>query len=286
MKRIFPVLVLSLFLVSCNKSADSSGTECSSSVQAEDGSTSTTDCSINEPVTGDTTGGTSGGTSIGGSSGGTSTGGTTGSSTGGTSTGGSSTGGTTGGTTGSSTGGTSTGGTTGGTGSLPNEAYSFDTNVSFYNTSATQEAKFNKALEIIKQVVATEEFRNKVLNFTYGGKKTFVDNGGFTNAQIYQKILDGAESLQNTKDNEMDLEVEIYTASTSTVGYTYANSKRIWVNTKYFNSYDAAGVAHNLFHEWLHKLGFTHASSYSTSRDSSVPYAIGNIVGDIGKDFL
>lgn len=273
MKRIFPVIVLSLFLVSCNKS-DGTG-DCSSSVQAEDGSTST-DCTITEPVKPETTtGGTSGGASTGG--------GSTGSSTGGSTTGGTSGGSTTGG---STTGGSSTGGTSGGTtGSLPNEAYTFDTNVTFFNTSAAQEAKFNKALDIIKQVVATEEFRTKVLNFTYGGKKTFVDNGGFTNAQIYQKILDGAETLQNTKDNEMDLEVEIYTASTSTVGYTYANSKRIWVNTKYFNSYDAAGVAHNLFHEWLHKLGFTHASSYSTSRDSSVPYAIGNIVGEIGKDF-
>jgi hypothetical protein len=269
MKRIFPVIVLSLFLVSCNKSPDDSGTDCSSSVQAEEGSTASTDCTINEPITGDTTGGSSGSTT-GGTSGGTSTGGTTGSATGGT-----------------TTGGTTTGGTTGGTsGSLPNEAYTFDSNITFYNTSATQEAKFNKALEIIKQVVASEEFRTRILNFTYGGKKTFVDNGGFTNAQIYQKILDGAESLQNTKDNEMDMEVEIYTASTSTVGYTYANSKRIWVNTKFFNSYDATGVARNLFHEWLHKLGFTHASSYSTSRDSSVPYAIGTIIGDIGKDFL
>jgi hypothetical protein len=289
LKKIFPALILSLFLVSCNKSPDDGATDCTSSVQAEDGSTTTTDCTINEPITGDTTGGTSGGTT-GSSTGGTSTGGTTGSSTGGSTTGGttgsSTTGGTTGGTTGSTTGGSSTGGTTGGTGSLPNEAYTFDSNISFFNTTATQEAKFNKALEIIKQVVATEEFRSRILNFTYGGKKTFVDNGGFTNAQIYQKILDAAETLQNTKDNEMDMEVEIYTASTSTVGYTYANSKRIWVNTKFFNSYDATGVARNLFHEWLHKLGFSHASSYSTSRDSSVPYAIGSIIGDIGKDYL
>lgn len=271
MKRIFPVLFLSLFLVSCNKS-DGGSSDCSSSVQAEDSSTAI-DCTITEPVNPDTTGGTSGATT------GSSTGGTTGSSTGGS----------TGGTTGSSTGGTSggtTGSSTGGSSGLPNEAFTFDTNVTFVNTTAAQETKFQKALEIIKQVVATEEFRSKILNFTYGGKKTFVDNGGFTNAQIYQKILAGAETLQNTADNEMDLEVETYYASNSTVGYTYANSKRIWVNTKFFNGYDAAGVAHNLFHEWLHKLGFGHSSSYNTARNSSVPYAIGNMVGDIGKDFL
>ena len=125
-----------------------------------------------------------------------------------------------------------------------------------------------------------------VLNHTYNGNKTYVDNGGYTNAQIYQKILDGSETLQKIVDNEMDMEVELYYAATSTVGYTYANSKRIWVNKKFFDGYTPAGVAHNLFHEWLHKLGFTHASTWSTSRDYSVPYAIGDIVGEIGKDFL
>ncbi|MES2526280.1 MAG: hypothetical protein V4598_04310 [Bdellovibrionota bacterium] len=170
--------------------------------------------------------------------------------------------------------------------SLPPEAYTFDTNVTLVNLTASQTTKMKKAMEIIKLVVATDEFRTKILNHTYNGSKTFVDNKGLTNAQIYQKILDGAESLQPTKDNELDCEVEMYTVTTNVVGYTYATSKRIWVNTKYFNQYTAAGVAHNLFHEWMHKLGFTHASTYSTSRDYSVPYAIGDLVGDIGKDFL
>ncbi len=170
--------------------------------------------------------------------------------------------------------------------SLPPEAYSFETNVTLVNFSEAQATKMKKAIEIIKLVVATDEFRSQILNHSYNGSKTFVDNKGLTNAQIYQKILDGAESLQPTKDNELDCEVELYTAATNVVGYTYASSKRIWVNTKYFNQYTAAGVAHNLFHEWTHKLGFTHSSSYTVSRDYSVPYAIGDIVGEIGKDFL
>lgn len=170
--------------------------------------------------------------------------------------------------------------------SLPPEAYAFDTNITLVNLTEAQTTKMEKAMEIIKLVVATDEFRGKILNHLYGGKKTFVDNKGLTNAQIYQKILDGAESLQPTKDNELDCEVEMYTASTNVVGYTNSSSKRIWVNTKYFNQYTPAGVAHNLFHEWMHKLGFTHASSWNAARDYSVPYAIGNLVGDLGKDFL
>ncbi len=169
---------------------------------------------------------------------------------------------------------------------LPDGAYDFETNATLVNATSAQKSKLNKALEIIKLVIATDEFRTKILNHKYGGSKTFYDNGGLTNAQIYQKILEGAEKLQPTKDNELDMEIEMYYQSSSTVGYTMTNSKRIWVNTKFFNNYTAAGVAHNLMHEWLHKLGFKHAVSYSSSRDYSVPYAIGDLVGEIGKDFL
>ena len=246
--KIIALLILSMFLVSCKK--DGGGSSDSSTSNSE------------APVTGETTGGTTG----------TTTGGTTGTTTGGT------TGTTTGGTTGTTTGGST------GTG-LPNEAFTFDTNITFINVDTNDREKFEKAIEIIKKVVATEEFRSQVLNHKYNGSKTYVDNDGYSNAQIYQKILDGAESLQNSKDNEMDMEVELYYASTSTVGYTYANSKRIWVNTKYFDTNPVTSVAANLFHEWLHKLGFKHAVSYSTSRDYSVPYAIGRMIGNIGKNF-
>lgn len=169
---------------------------------------------------------------------------------------------------------------------LPALSQSFSTNVEMFKFAATQEDKYEKAARIVKLVVATKEFRDKVLNHTYNGKKTFVDNGGRTNAQIYQSILDAAETLQPAKNNRLDVEVELYYSNNSVVGYTYPTSKRVWVNSKFFSSYGAANVAGNLFHEWLHKLGYGHAASYSTSRDYSVPYAIGYLVAEIGKDFL
>ena len=280
MSKILALLFLCLFLVSCNKDGTDDGACSSSSVEAQE--TGTTDCTVTEPpVTGETTGSTVGGGTTGSTTGTTTGGGTTGTTTGGTTTG-STTGGTTGTTTGGTTGST-TGGSTGGSTGLPTEAYTFDTDILFVNTTATQQDKFDKAIEMIKAVVATEKFRDSVLNHTYGGKKTFVDNGGYTNAQIYQQILDASEKLFPGKNNTMNMEVELYYAATSTVGYTYANSKRIWVNTKYFNTNAVSGVAANLFHEWLHKIGFGHASSYSTSRDYSVPYAIGRMISSIGK---
>lgn len=317
MTKLLLLLLLSFSFAACN-SDSSSGSSCKSAVEAENADGSSDDCSL-APVAGESSGtstsggastggeassgGSSGGEeSTGGSSGGTeTTGGTTGggtettggsvsggASTGGTTTGGTTSGGTTsGGTTtgGTSSGGSSSGGTT--TGGLPNEAYTFDTNLQYFNFSVTRKTKILKAEDLVKLVIATEEFRTRVLNHTYNGVKTYVDNGGFSNAQIYQKILEGAESLQPAKNNAMDVEVEIYTDTTSnTVGYTYANSKRIWMNTKYFDQYTASSVSANLMHEWLHKLGFKHAVNYSTSRDYSVPYAIGRIVGDIARKNL
>lgn len=169
---------------------------------------------------------------------------------------------------------------------LPALALSFSTNIEMIEFTAAQEEKYNKAIEIVKLVVATEEFRNQVLNYTYNGSKQFADNGGKTNAQIYQSILDAAESLQPAKNNRMDLEVELYYAANTVVGYTYATSKRIWVNTKFFNSYTANSVSGNLFHEWLHKLGYGHDSAATAKRPYSVPYAIGYMMSNIGKKFL
>ena len=164
---------------------------------------------------------------------------------------------------------------------VPTEAYSFSTNLDLYNATSSEVDKIRDAEELIKRVIATEEFRNEILNHTYNGSKTFVDNGGYSNAQIYQKIIDGAEKLQATVDNEMDMEVEFYYENSSTVGYTNTSSKRIWVNRKFYNNYTAASCTSNLMHEWLHKLGFKHATYYSYSRDFSVPYAVGRIMSKL-----
>ena len=168
---------------------------------------------------------------------------------------------------------------------VPSEAFLFDATIQFVNFEAEQEAKVHKAIEIIKKVVASSEFKFRVLNFTYQGKKQFNDNNGLTNGQIYQSLLNGSEDLIPGIDHQMDLELELYYSSRSTVGYTYPDTVRIWMNTKFFDVYTPAEVAHNVFHEWTHKLGYTHASSYSESRDSTVPYALGYLIEELGKKY-
>lgn len=169
---------------------------------------------------------------------------------------------------------------------VPALALSFSTNVELLNFNDTQAEKYNQAVELVKLVVGTEEFRNRILNYTYDGAKQFSNNNGLSNAQIYQSILDAAEKLQPAKNNRMDLEVELYYENNSVVGYTNGSTTQIWVNTKFFNNYKINSVAGNLFHEWLHKLGYGHDSASTARRPYSVPYAIGYLVADIAQDFM
>lgn len=170
---------------------------------------------------------------------------------------------------------------------VPSLAHSWDAEVYMVNFNQEEEAKIHKAVELIKNVIKLKEFKDRVLNYTYDGKKQFFDNAGVTNEEVYQRILDGAEQMGNkNKNNMMDVELELYNEKTSTIGYTFPNTVRIWMNRKYFQKYNAVKVADNLMHEWMHKIGFVHATTWSESRDHSVPYAIGYLVEELaGKYF-
>src|SRR5690606_8082794 len=85
-------------------------------------------------------------------------------------------------------------------------------------------------------------------------------------------------------DGEADIHVEAYNSYWSrVVGYTYPHTPKTWVNLKFFNGYDYADIADNIFHEWLHKLGFDHVSA---DEHTSVPYALGYIVRDLIKQII
>ena len=166
---------------------------------------------------------------------------------------------------------------------VPYEASLFDADVTLSKFNSSGEEKIMKAISIIKKVIRSKEFRDRVIEFTFNGQRAFVDNGGLSNEEIYQKILEGSEDLDPGIDHEMDLDLELYFSRRNTVGYTKPDGLRIWMNSKFFNAYTPAEVAGNIFHEWTHKLGFEHAFYYSVSRESSVPYALGYLIEELGK---
>ncbi len=173
-----------------------------------------------------------------------------------------------------------------GLGSVPSLATTWTTDVLVDNGSSTQRDKIDRAEQKVREIVRSEAFKDRVINFTYNGAKRFVDNGGLTNTQIYYKILNGAERLLPAQDNEMDLKIKTYYQASSTVGFTSSSSMYINMNTKFLNSYTVPETSKTMMHEWLHKLGFNHAVYYSTGRDYSVPYGVGRIVMELARTAL
>jgi hypothetical protein len=169
--------------------------------------------------------------------------------------------------------------------SVPAAALTWDANILFVGFTTVQEDKVHRAVDLMKKVIASQEFKDRIINYSYNGTPGFVDNGGFTNVQIYQKILEGAETLNGIANNRLDIELELYTEASTTIGYTNVGTPRIWMNTKYFDTYTPINVSDNLMHEWLHKLGFTHAQTWSASRDHSVPYAIGYLMEELAAKY-
>lgn len=164
---------------------------------------------------------------------------------------------------------------------VPSAALNFDVALKLNDFEPNHEDKVLEAADLIKKVVATEEFKNAILNHKYKGKKTFVDNGGLSNAEIYQKIIEGSEKLNPGKDNTMDLTLVSYFESQNTVGYTYPSVMKVWMNRKYLKKYSPERITTNMMHEWLHKVGFKHDAKKTPNRKYSVPYAVGYLVAKI-----
>lgn len=169
---------------------------------------------------------------------------------------------------------------------LPSEAYTWEANIDFINFTHDQESKVRDAVDLIKKVIASEAFRSRILNHKYKGKITFVDNRGLTNAQIYQKILDGSERLKPGNNNAMDISLETYYVDANVIGYTLPSINKIYMNRKYFNKFTPIQISSNMIHEWLHKLGFGHDYENTPSRRYSVPYAVGYIMKSLAARHL
>lgn len=164
-------------------------------------------------------------------------------------------------------------------GVVPSAALNFDVNLKIDSSfNATQVDKLETARDLIRRVISSEEFRDRIVNFKFNGKKKFEDNEGLSNAQIYKKIIEGSEKLTPGVDNEMDLKVDVFKENSITVGYTVPSELTVWMNAKFLNANKPYQVTTNMVHEWLHKMGFHHAKSNTATRKYSVPYAVGYIV--------
>jgi len=157
------------------------------------------------------------------------------------------------------------------------------------NFSTWDMQKLNQALEIIKVVINSEEFKNRVKNFKWNGKLQYNQNNGLTNEEIFEKIMQGEEELVPGIDHVMNFDLKLYRSRnpfSKVYGYTNPDTTRVWLNKKFYrrSSYTAIDVASNLTHEWLHKIGFGHSFYSNPDRPYTVPYAVGYILGELAQE--
>jgi hypothetical protein len=145
--------------------------------------------------------------------------------------------------------------------------------------------KLEEAFRVLEAAVNTEEFKERVLNFkNKKGERAFASNRGLSNEEIYDRFMEGRETLQPETAGEMNFYLKLYDRPWSRViGWTTADTNTININWRFFRNYTPADVAANLAHEWTHKIGFDHRSA---KEHDSAPYAIGYIAGDIAKKLL
>lgn len=156
--------------------------------------------------------------------------------------------------------------------------------------------------------VNSPEFKEAVLNFEWvdpetGNKRITFKNdfysyvsasGGkelitktVTRQKLYSLIMSGWDKFNQVEDGDIDLDATIfYNRWSSAIGYTYKNTFKTWLNTKFWTGSEqdiVAMIAGNIMHEYMHNLGFSHAFEWNSTREFTVPYAIGRIVNRIVK---
>lgn len=151
--------------------------------------------------------------------------------------------------------------------------------------------KLKQALCVLAYVVNHYEFEDAVKyvrtpdmysNHTWDVERTYTSTKerGHT---VYERFIKANELGTTGDDNELDFSLQYYNSWWSrVVGYTLPKQLWIWLNWKYHLTFKSYETAMNLGHEQCHKLGYDHASA---SEHTSVPYAIGFLIRDLGRKY-
>lgn len=126
------------------------------------------------------------------------------------------------------------------------------------------------------QILNSTMFRDQVLKMgpKPGEKSKWKDA---SNMEIYKRIMSGADDIDETEDNKIDLVVDDYYSPMRVIGYMVPGKRPIWVNTKFFNGRSNKLVGSNLCHEYGHHVGFRHGSKRTPERKTSIAYQLNDI---------
>lgn len=156
-------------------------------------------------------------------------------------------------------------------------------------TKTADKEKVNSALDLLRDVLNSQEFRDRVINHQWNGKRQFANNDGMTNEEVLNVILEARETLLPNTPGIVNVTLALYTpkwwqvSQRNVVGYTNPDTLQINMNTKFFRNFNSWDVTGNIAHEWTHKLGFGHDFNRTAQRPYSVPYAVGDIAAELAQ---
>lgn len=142
---------------------------------------------------------------------------------------------------------------------------------------------FRSAMSIMRHVINSTAFQDAVLDF---------DNYTYTtddSRTIYMNFMSGKDLYEDAIDNELDADVTIYRKNNRTIGYTYPNTRRQWINWKFVSLNKVSGISTvigNIVHEACHNLGYKHPSRRTRNRANSVPYVYGRVAKQIATQMM
>jgi hypothetical protein len=149
------------------------------------------------------------------------------------------------------------------------------------NFTKQEYSRLMECLPLLEKAVNSGEFKKRILAI-----KKFTDCE-MSSLEVYETFMKGRQYNETTDDCEMDIDLTIYYKRfSSAVGFTYPNTVRTYINRKFFWAFTLAGICGNIGHEYSHKLGFDHSYYWTTVRDMSVPYFIGNLIEELVNKLL
>lgn len=163
-----------------------------------------------------------------------------------------------------------------------------------------QKAKFEKALEIMEEVMNSEEFKIKVIGYERNGNRSYQKNylwndsqKRLSNEDIYEVIMNGDEKMRSGTEGEMNFNSWVRVCSRlqmvtiwcrQVIGSTTPDTSHwIKLNWTFYKNFEVHEMVSNMVHEWIHLLGFLHGNDRITEE---VPYVVGGIAGEVAQNIM
>ena len=165
----------------------------------------------------------------------------------------------------------------------------------FPNASPDEKKFAQEAIDLLQDVVNSDEFMKFVQDDNYSGRRLRTAAAGknyiqATNQQIVDIIKEGREFRENPANNTINLKVKLAKLGSNVLGSMNPPNPQITTNKTFFDQWkeqeDALSLAAHWMHEWMHVAGFRHVKKNGSVDRHDVPYKTGKNVVTTGRAIL